>query len=137
MTSTNESVRSFCYEYHERYNDLLHRHITRKGELASHAAGHHLMGGFNRRLLMLSTSRQTIEEITHSPQDRPIGVYRATDLAIQLNAYYLNLCGALDNLAWAMQYEWNVIPGVTETGSGRQKIGLFSAPFKKALTEIR
>jgi len=99
------------------------------------AAQHHLIGGFNRRLLMLATSRRVIEEITHSPTDKPIGVYRAIDLAIQLNAYYLHLCGALDNLAWAMQYEWNLIPGVTEIGKGRQKIGLFARSFTDALVK--
>jgi hypothetical protein len=129
----------FAYREQERDRALLHEHLTREGELKSREARHHLKGGFNRRVLMLQTGRKTIETITHSPRDRPIGVYLATDLAIQLNAYYLNLCGALDNLAWAMQYEWDVMPGVSEraTSKGRNKIGLFVPPFLKALEKVK
>lgn len=127
----------FAYHEQERDSALLHAHLTRKSELRSVAAGHHLVGGFNRRVLMLASSRRSIEEITHSPKDEPIGVYRATELAIQLNAYYLNLCGALDNLAWAMQYEWDVLPGVTETGKGRHRCGLYSPSFAPALLRLR
>lgn len=128
---------SFAYQEQERDSELLHTHLTRKAELQSLAAIHHLVGGFNRRVLMLATSRRTIEEITHSPNDEPIGVYRATDLAIQLNAYYLNLWGAIDNLAWAMQHEWDVLPGVSETGKGRFKCSLFSSTFMAALFLLR
>jgi hypothetical protein len=127
----------FAYYEQERDTALVDTHLTRKSELRSPAASHHLVGGFNRRVLMLATSRHMIEEITHSPKDAPIGVYRATDLAIQLNAYYLNLCGALDNLAWAMQYEWGVLPGVTETGKRRFQCGLFSPAFMQALLLVR
>ena len=106
----------------------------RKDELSEPAARHHLVGGFNRRVLMLAAGRRIIEDITHSPRDKPIGVYRATDLAVQLNAYYLNLCGALDNLAWAIQYEWQILPGITETEKGATKVGLFVRSFLTALS---
>jgi hypothetical protein len=64
-------------------------------------------------------------------------VYRATDLALQLNSYYLHLCGSLDNLAWAVQYEWDVLPGVSETSPGRQKVALYHPVFIKALRASR
>jgi hypothetical protein len=128
---------TFAYQEQERDSALLARHLKGQADLASPAARHHLSGGFNRRLLMLATGRRAIEAITHSPRDAPIGAHRAMELGIQLNAYYLNLCGALDNLAWAMQYEWDVLPGVKETGPGRQKCGLFTPAFTRALTIAR
>ena len=36
-----------------------------------------------------------------------------------------------------MQYEWNLFPGVTETGKGRNKCGLFLGSFTDALAIAR
>jgi len=60
-------------------------------------------------------------------------VYEATECAIHLNAYYLNLCGALDNLAWVLQYEWQLLADVKEDGKRRHECRLRGAEFRTAL----
>src|SRR5205823_2607930 len=45
----------------------------------------------------------------------------------------LNLCGALDNLAWALQYERQLLPGVDEASRDRVQVSLFSRRFLEAL----
>jgi len=127
----------YGYWDQERIHAVVDRHLTRRHELKSASAQHHLYGGFNRRSIMLDTGRRVIDEITHSSPSQSISHYEATDLAIQLNALYMNICGALDNLAWAMQYEWDIIPGVTETTKRRTQIGLYGQNFLKALSACR
>lgn len=124
-----------AYHRYALDQSLLERHLLRRGELTDERARQHLVAGFNRRLLMLQMSRRTIEDITHSPTNRPIGSYKATELATHLNSYYLNLCGALDNLTWAMQYEWQLLPRVDEDSAKRQQVALFGKSFLRAMAD--
>src|SRR5437868_2170348 len=78
MTSMN---RISAYHRYARDQSLIERHVLRREELTDERARQHLVAGFNRRLLMLQMSRSTIEDITHSPTNRPIGSYKATELA--------------------------------------------------------
>lgn len=76
-----------------------------------------------------SSSVSTVAKVgrNHSPRTKPLTV-------IHLNAYYLNLRGALDNLAWVLQYEWQILAGVTEDGGrDRQECNLFGQRFLAAL----
>jgi hypothetical protein len=96
----------------------------------------HLKEGFNRRVLMLDAGLHFIDETVSLQGGEPLSVYVATDLAIHLNAFYLNLCGALDNLAWALQYEHQLFPGVGETSLKRQRVNLFNNKFLDALDAV-
>ena len=73
--------------------------------LRSDAAQRHVRAGFVRRHMMMQKARM---EIRIATKDRlePLDPYSSTHLGIYLNSYYLNLLGALDNLAWAATYEW-------------------------------
>lgn len=96
-------------------------------------ARRHFNEGFIRRHYMLQSSRIFLSEHCSQSRKEPLSPYEATDCAIHLNAYYLNLRGALDNLAWVLQYEWQLLAGVTEDGrSGRQKCNLFGTRFLAA-----
>jgi hypothetical protein len=64
-----------------------------------------------------------------SKGNKPLSPYEATDCAIHLNAYYINLRGALDNLAWVLQYEWQLLTGITEDSPSRLKCNLFTKDF--------
>lgn len=50
---------------------------------------------------------------------------------------YINLNGALDNLAWVIHYEFNVIDGASEHNSKRNKIGLFNLHIKNYLNQMK
>ncbi len=108
--------------------------FAKRDAFISANARRHFNEGFVRRHYMLQSSRLCLSQ--HCSQDRkePLSPYEATDCAIHLNAYYLNLRGTLDNLAWVLQYEWQLLAGVTEEGGrGRQECNLFGPRFLAAL----
>lgn len=123
------------YVRHDRRLALVEPAVTSPGSVRNARAVQHLKEGFNRRVLMLDASFRFLQNKAAEAGGKPISVYTATDLAIHLNAFYLNLCGALDNLAWVLQYEHQVIPGVDELGPMRLKIGLFGKAFLEGLAK--
>ena len=96
----------------------------------------HLKEGFNRRLYMLDASFRFLHRKADERGAKPVSPYTATDLAIHLNVFYLNLCGALDNLAWALQYEHKLLPGIDEASGGRVHVNLFDKRFLAALERL-
>lgn len=65
----------------------------------------HLCHGFGIRLRMMSESRFVIhDKIENHDKDKALDGYTLNKMGIHLNAYYLNLKGSLDNLAWAINY---------------------------------
>jgi len=93
----------------------------------------HLKEGFNRRVLMMDATFRFLLEQARKQGGKRLSAYTAIELSTQLNALYLNLCGALDNLAWALQYEHNLLPDVNEASKKRLQINLFGTPFLTAL----
>jgi hypothetical protein len=56
------------------------------------------------------------------------------ELNIDFNAYYLNVCGALDNLAWLLAFELQLKPDLDEeNGRHRHFVALFGKEFLDAL----
>ena len=82
---------------------------------------------------MLQSSRLFLCDRCSPQRKEPLSVYEATECAIHLNAYYLNLRGTLDNLAWVLQYEWGLLANVAEDTRGRLGCNLFGRQFLKAL----
>src|SRR6266516_5287455 len=89
---------------------LLHRESLLRGEtikksnvFTNQDARRHFHEGFVRRHYMLQSSRLFLEEHCSLDRQTPLSPYEATDCAIHVNAYYANLRGALDNLAWVLQ----------------------------------
>jgi hypothetical protein len=97
-------------------------------------ARRHLTEGFDRRHYMLQLSRLFLCQHYSQSRKTPLSSSEATHGAIHLNAYYLNLRGTLDNLAWVLQYEWQLFLDVSEDGRRkRQVVQLFGKQFLRAL----
>lgn len=117
-----------------RESVLRSKTFARRDAFSCANARRHFNEGFVRRYYMLQSSRLFLCQHCSQSRKEPLSPYEATDSAIHLNAYYLNLRGALDNLAWVLQYEWQLLPGVTEDEvRKRQKCNLFGLPFLAAL----
>lgn len=97
-------------------------------------ARRHFNEGFVRRHYMLQSSRLFLCQHCSQSRKEPLSPYEATDCAIHLNAYYLNLRGAF----------WTTLRGYFSTngrswlasrrmGRGRQNCNLFSTQFLAAL----
>lgn len=96
-----------------------------------------LQHGFLVRHLMMQRSRIEIRERTMA-RTEPLDPYLATQLATHLNAYYLNLVGALDNLAWAAAFEFRLQDSVSEEAwESRRFCTIAGKAFREALLRLR
>jgi len=116
-----------------RESALRHKTHAKSNAFTNHDAGRHFNEGVVRRHYMLQESRLFLCKHCSPSRKEALSVYEATKCAIQLNAYYLNLRGILDNLAWVLQYEWQLLPDVVEDGKGNQSCYLFGKRFLDAL----
>jgi hypothetical protein len=89
--------------------------------------------GYGMRALQIMDSHSELSQMVEKSGGKTLAPYEATNLNILLNAFYLNLIGAIDNLAWALQHEFNVIDGANEGNKKRNDVGLFSKKFQEAL----
>lgn len=125
-------------EIMHREGKILEEAYFKPQELKNPQAVRHLREGLTRRLYMMRASRILFREKTRPDRKKTLSAHLATELAIHVNAYYLNLCGSLDNMAWAMAYEWAMLPGINEADStSRQYCNLFERDFRKDLRRTR
>jgi len=110
---------------------LLELTLVRHSYIRDPQAQRHVREGFDRRLLMMQVSRIFLREQTK--REETLGTI-CWELNVHLNSYYLNLRGALDNLAWALKYEFNLFPEVDEEKSPRRSYSnLFHRKFQELL----
>ena len=109
---------------------LLELTSLRHADIRDSQARRHVCEGFDRRLLMMQVSRIFLREQTKRAETIDL----CWELNVHLNSYYLNLRGALDNLAWALKYEFNFLPDVHEEGNKRRFFcDLFHPTFQDLL----
>ena len=114
--------------FHEQEQDILFLSTTLPSSLKNRHAKRHLEEGFNRRFMMMRASRLFLQKHTDPADPTMRSTFIMPELNVHLNAYYLNLRGALDNLAWILHYQLKLIPGVTEKNRP-QKIELTAPGF--------
>ena len=113
----------------------LHLAYVKLPALKNAHARRHLLEGFIRRLVMMQMGRLEIDSLVPPDGGSPLDTDAAALLNIHLNGFYLNLCGALDNLAWVLHFEWTLLPGVSEDTRSRQDCSLFGKKFLESLRE--
>lgn len=86
--------------------------------------------GYTIRLQCLRESRYELYELL----GKDGGTYNHDAIlhTMYVNTIYIHMFGALDNLAWVLHYEFDLVEGVTES-KNRKKIGLFAPELLKAL----
>ncbi len=107
-------------EFVRREGEIEYLAFSKNNTLQDANARRHCKEGFWRRHGMIETSRFRLQSIIVEERERPLDPYAATEAAIHLNAYYLNLRGAFDNLAWCLQYEWKLLGDVNELSPKRR-----------------
>lgn len=99
--------------------------------LLNQKAQKYLRFGYAIRLSNLVASRNELFQLLQ----KDAGTYVDTTLhTLYINSIYINMFGALDNLAWVLQHEFNLVEGVTENRN-RKKIRLFAQEWTKALKQ--
>ena len=107
--------------------DLSHR-------LQDHRAKRHADHGIGRRLGILRLNVKHALRLTDRPKDAPLYGEAQIELGMHLNSFYIHLNGLLDNLAWLLAYELNLLGPVSEDkSSDRRKVGIFNKDFRNAL----
>jgi hypothetical protein len=93
----------------------------------------HLKQGLAPRHYVLRDCWEYLEQWCFEARDEALPEHIVSKAALHLNGYYLNLRGALDNLAWMVHFELDLFPGVSEEDSRRRRVDLFGDQFLKAL----
>ena len=97
--------------------------LTRRG------VRRHLYDGFLVRSAMMERSLDELaEELGRGGES--LSPSAATFLTLHLNSYYFNLCGSLDNLSWAMIYQFRLLD---EADESRWEYQQFATLHKKPL----
>lgn len=115
-------------------SDLLGRVQNPQLAFASSDAKRHIRQGFARRLLLMQTNRLAMTNIAPLERKEKLLSYECADLNVHVNSWYVQLRGALDNLAWALHYEWKLLgQGDEKNVRLRRKCDLFGAEFRRAV----
>ncbi len=122
------------YERARQLRDLLSVAGAHPVALSNARARMHLAEGFDRRVLMIERCVHLAEEHAVREGGPALAPAEASVLSLYVNAYWMHLCGALDNLAWALNYELALFPDAHEEEQGaRRKVTLFHKHFIGAL----
>lgn len=105
-------------------------------KLSDPRARKYLLYGFNMRALQIKETKFQLSQTIEKAGGKNLSPYDICHVNIFLNAFYLNMLGALDNLAWAMQHEFSIIDGANASDKSRNGIGLFHNKFQDGLKRI-
>jgi hypothetical protein len=105
-------------------------------KLSDPRARKYLLYGFNMRALQIKETKFQLSKTIEKAGGKNLSPYDICHVNIFLNAFYLNMLGALDNLAWTIQHEFSIIDGANENDKRRNSIGLFHIKFRDGLKRI-
>jgi hypothetical protein len=97
----------------------------------------HLRDGLRQRHYIIQRCHDYLKENCFSEMNRSLSVDETTEASLFANAYYLNIRGAIDNIAWILQFKFRIIKLIEDTNSKkRMKVNLFGKEFIKELNTI-
>lgn len=115
-------------------NGLSLKYLTDTRYRLSEGARKHLHRGLLVRINMLEESVVVLDDALRSAEG-PLDIYLATKLSLLINAYYLNLAGSLDNLAWAIAYHHSLWEPIDENDrKQRRNVQLMGREFLDAIS---
>jgi hypothetical protein len=119
-----------------RESDIVHRCQQYGRTLKSATASLHILDGFQRRVFLMQANRFHIEHVAKPGRKEVLNVYQCSELNVHLNSYYVQLRGALDNLAWGLHYEFAILGPQTEADPRtRSRCNLFDNRFLAPLQD--
>lgn len=136
MIYDEESTKLIKDKYNEVDNihDQLILQLTRlRSKLAKEKAAEYLMQGVGRRLKILIKCIHNIFRIFPIEKTDILSREDLTDLDINLHAFFVNIAGTLDNLAWVFVYENDLFGNPEEGRIDMHRVGLFKKKTQKHL----
>lgn len=126
--------------YSVRESELIFKISHLSSMLKDTNSKRHINLGLSNRFSMLKIARNKIIQIIQAQNDTPLNFENASWLKLLLNSYYINLRGALDNLAWFLNYEFKLQESIIEEagkGSSFSFTVLFGKEFSVKLKNIK
>jgi hypothetical protein len=125
-----------------RRNDFLQAHgklreffILKLRHDLCEEAKKHLQRGLMIRLGMMEEAILSLDSEVGKTNE-PLNHYLVIKLTLFLNAYYLNLAGSLDNLAWALAYQHKLMDEIDEDNLKHRRLAqLVSKDFLRLLRQ--
>lgn len=119
------------------HSNIREQYLLRMRQKLSGETKRHLHRGFLLRLSMMEEATIILDDELSEAQG-PLSHHAAIRLTLFLNAYYLNLAGSLDNLAWAVTYHHNLINNIDEDNLKHRRFAqLLGKEFLAALHRSR
>lgn len=129
MPYTEGSLKDMHQRYVEvksTYGDLVIRLWTLAQGLSSAEAQEYARAGVCRRLKLLSQCIVNIFEIFPPDRKEFLSKEEAANVDINLHAFFINISGVFDNLAWVFVYEYDLFGKPKNGKLGRRDVGLFN-----------
>lgn len=107
------------------YDQLALRLSSMLSSIRDAKAKEYLTQGVGRRLSILIRCIHNIFNIFPVGRTEHLALEELADVDINLHAFFVNLSGLLDNLAWVFVFENNLLGSSKEGKLGKEDIGLF------------
>lgn len=101
----------------------------------SQAGTKYLKHGFTQRYYAMRHCREWLQRRCFIERTSSLPPDIISEAGLHLNAYYLYLRGALDNLAWILKFELDLFPDIDERSQKRSKISLSGKSFISAISD--
>lgn len=127
-------------DFSKRESELIFKISHLSSILTDNNSKRHINLGLHNRFLMLKIARNKIIQIIQEQNDTPLNSENASWLKLLLNSYYINLRGALDNLAWFLNYEFKLQEKIIEDGGKGNSFSftdLFGKDFSAKLKSVK
>lgn len=125
-------INDLDYVIHRFAQNVLLNSINLHSKISNEKAQKYLSFGYVIRLHSLIMSRNELFQLLKEDG----GEYNTNAIlyTVYVNSIYINMFGALDNLAWTLHHEFNLVEEVTEN-KHRTRIGLFAKEWTYALKQ--
>lgn len=118
-------------EIDHMYSELMHTLLSFRSKLTNKKASEYLMQGVSRRLNILTRCLHNIFRIFPIEKTDLLPKDDLTDLNINLHAFFVNISGLFDNLAWVFVYENNLFGDPKKGKIDKNGVGLFKKETQK------
>jgi len=120
-----KDIRRFISKLDDTYMALFVAITDLRTKLKNEDAIEHLMQGVARRLKILTRCTNNIFRLFPVEQSELLHEDDLLDLDINLHAFFLNISGVLDNLAWVLVYEHDLFGDSKDGKIAKHGVGLF------------
>jgi hypothetical protein len=138
MTYDERALKEITEKYQDKgrvHDKLILQLRSLFSKLTNTKAKEYLIQGAGRRLNVLTRCIENIFRIFPIGQTEQLTSNELTDLSINLHAFFVNVSGLFDNLAWVFAFEYD-LTGEPKNGKlGQFDIGLFNKKTQSHLSD--